>query len=134
MRRVDPTGDRPSTYASCGPLWRQPFHLCVVCIPPAPVAGSGAVAAGADDTIHVFSLASGHLYERFLKIMMQSVVQRTKREPRAPQPHSLPIWGEIIAQVVLGYNLRFPPHRKAGPSAPQLRSEGLSARSLLTLT
>lgn len=31
-----------------------------------------------DDTLHVFSLASGHLYERFLKIMMWSVVQHTK--------------------------------------------------------
>ena len=34
--------------------------------------------AAKDETIHVFSLASGHLYERFLKIMMQSVVQNTK--------------------------------------------------------
>ncbi len=32
----------------------------------------------AHDTIHVFSLASGHLYERFLKIMMLSVVKSTK--------------------------------------------------------
>eukprot|EP01117_Protostelium_nocturnum_P013438 TRINITY_DN5014_c0_g1_i1.p1 TRINITY_DN5014_c0_g1~~TRINITY_DN5014_c0_g1_i1.p1 ORF type:complete len:846 (+),score=307.48 TRINITY_DN5014_c0_g1_i1:135-2672(+) len=31
-----------------------------------------------DDTIHVFSLASGHLYERFLKIMMLSAVKNTK--------------------------------------------------------
>jgi hypothetical protein len=30
-----------------------------------------------DDTIHIFSLASGHLYERFLKIMMLSVVANT---------------------------------------------------------
>lgn len=29
------------------------------------------------DTLHVFSLASGHLYERFLKIMMLSVRERT---------------------------------------------------------
>eukprot|EP01128_Nolandella_sp_AFSM9_P004181 TRINITY_DN1834_c0_g1_i1.p1 TRINITY_DN1834_c0_g1~~TRINITY_DN1834_c0_g1_i1.p1 ORF type:complete len:1557 (+),score=427.65 TRINITY_DN1834_c0_g1_i1:84-4673(+) len=33
---------------------------------------------GEDETIHVFSLASGHLYERFLKIMMLSVVKNTK--------------------------------------------------------
>ena len=33
-----------------------------------------------DDKVHVFSLASGHLYERFLKIMMQSVVERTSRK------------------------------------------------------
>jgi len=31
-----------------------------------------------NDTIHVFSLASGHLYERFLKIMMLSVVKNTQ--------------------------------------------------------
>uniref|UniRef100_A0A6B2KWC8 UDP-glucose:glycoprotein glucosyltransferase n=1 Tax=Arcella intermedia TaxID=1963864 RepID=A0A6B2KWC8_9EUKA len=30
-----------------------------------------------DDTIHVFSLASGHLYERFLKIMMLTVIKNT---------------------------------------------------------
>lgn len=29
------------------------------------------------ETIHVFSLASGHLYERFLRIMMLSVLKRT---------------------------------------------------------
>lgn len=31
------------------------------------------------ETINVFSLASGHLYERFLKIMMLSVVKKTDR-------------------------------------------------------
>jgi len=30
-----------------------------------------------DETIHIFSLASGHLYERFLKIMMLSVIKHT---------------------------------------------------------
>jgi UDP-glucose:glycoprotein glucosyltransferase len=33
-----------------------------------------------DATVHVFSLASGHLYERFLKIMMQSVLEKTQRK------------------------------------------------------
>lgn len=32
---------------------------------------------GANETINIFSLASGHLYERFIKIMMMSVVKRT---------------------------------------------------------
>ena len=32
---------------------------------------------GNDDTVHVFSLATGHLYERFLKIMILSVTKRT---------------------------------------------------------
>ncbi len=31
-----------------------------------------------EDTIHIFSVASGHLYERFLKIMMLSVRKHTK--------------------------------------------------------
>lgn len=29
-----------------------------------------------DERVHVFSLATGHLYERFLKVMMLSVVKR----------------------------------------------------------
>jgi hypothetical protein len=33
--------------------------------------------AESDDVVHVFSLATGHLYERFLKIMMLSVTKRT---------------------------------------------------------
>lgn len=44
--------------------------------------GGGADGEGgegaADKTVHVFSLASGHLYERFLRIMMLSVVRSTK--------------------------------------------------------
>ena len=36
---------------------------------------------GAEDgTVHVFSLASGLLYERMLRIMMASVLERTKRK------------------------------------------------------
>eukprot|EP00457_Paulinella_chromatophora_P000298 gb/GEZN01000298.1/.p1 GENE.gb/GEZN01000298.1/~~gb/GEZN01000298.1/.p1 ORF type:complete len:1655 (+),score=392.74 gb/GEZN01000298.1/:38-5002(+) len=37
-----------------------------------------AVAGGKNETVHIFSIASGFLYERFLKIMMQSVVRNTK--------------------------------------------------------
>lgn len=36
-----------------------------------------AVTPGVDEVINVFSLATGHLYERFLKIMMLSVTKRT---------------------------------------------------------
>ncbi|KAI6191748.1 UDP-glucose:glycoprotein glucosyltransferase 1 [Aphelenchoides bicaudatus] len=40
---------------------------------------SGALRGGEKhDTINIFSLASGHLYERFLRIMMVSVVKNTK--------------------------------------------------------
>jgi len=31
-----------------------------------------------NETIHVFSVATGHLYERFLKIMILSVLKHTK--------------------------------------------------------
>jgi UDP-glucose:glycoprotein glucosyltransferase len=41
------------------------------------VSSAGAAKGGAgNETMHVFSLATGHLYERFLKIMMLSVVKR----------------------------------------------------------
>jgi len=33
-------------------------------------------AVGEDNTIHIFSVASGHLYERFLKIMMLSTIKK----------------------------------------------------------
>ncbi|KAL1527444.1 hypothetical protein AB1Y20_016110 [Prymnesium parvum] len=45
-----------------------------------PPAGAAAAAAARDDgVVHVFSLASGLLYERFLRIMMRSTRQRTAR-------------------------------------------------------
>ena len=37
----------------------------------------GIVADDEDNKIHVFSLATGHLYERLLRIMMLSVTKRT---------------------------------------------------------
>ncbi|KPI93423.1 UDP-glucose:glycoprotein glucosyltransferase [Papilio xuthus] len=40
--------------------------------------GGGEEAEGAEETINVFSVASGHLYERFLRIMMLSVLKHTK--------------------------------------------------------
>lgn len=39
---------------------------------------SGGAADDPDDTVNIFSVASGHLYERFLRIMMVSVVRHTK--------------------------------------------------------
>ena len=46
------------------------------------VVDSGHADAGDDDddTIHVFSVATGHLYERFLKIMMLSVSEKTSKK------------------------------------------------------
>lgn len=42
-----------------------------------PDEDTAAVARGEKDTVHVFSLATGHAYERLLKIMMLSVTRRT---------------------------------------------------------
>ena len=51
--------------------------------PPAKhttAAAEGDLTAEAEDgTVHIFSLASGLLYERFLRTMMASVLQRTQR-------------------------------------------------------
>jgi len=39
---------------------------------------SGSPDKSSDETINIFSVASGHLYERFLRIMMLSVLKNTK--------------------------------------------------------
>ena len=39
----------------------------------------GLFSKGRDDTVHVFSLASGHMYERLLRIMVLSVRKTTRR-------------------------------------------------------
>ncbi|XP_045583681.2 UDP-glucose:glycoprotein glucosyltransferase 1 isoform X2 [Procambarus clarkii] len=39
---------------------------------------SSGVAEDKDETVNIFSVASGHLYERFLRIMMLSVLRHTK--------------------------------------------------------
>jgi UDP-glucose:glycoprotein glucosyltransferase len=47
--------------------------------PAKDVVPTGSANAGRKgETIHVFSLATGHLYERFIKIMMLSVLKRTE--------------------------------------------------------
>ena len=48
----------------------------VVCIS----GGAGEAAKGeeADDRVHVFTVASGHMYERLQKIMVLSVLRNTK--------------------------------------------------------
>jgi UDP-glucose:glycoprotein glucosyltransferase len=46
---------------------------------PAAAAVPTSASALAGETVHVFSLATGHLYERFLRIMMLSAVKRSSR-------------------------------------------------------
>jgi UDP-glucose:glycoprotein glucosyltransferase len=40
-------------------------------------ASSAGTTVGSNSTVNIFSIASGHLYERFLKIMMLSVAKST---------------------------------------------------------
>jgi UDP-glucose:glycoprotein glucosyltransferase len=47
---------------------------------PNRIVASASSHSADDDVIHVFSLATGHLYERFLKIMMLSVTKRTSQK------------------------------------------------------
>lgn len=57
----------------------EPLDASTASSETSAAASSSVVNVGrSGETIHVFSLASGHLYERFLKIMMSSVLKRTK--------------------------------------------------------
>jgi Glucosyltransferase 24 len=47
--------------------------ICVV-----GAAGEAAKGEEADDRVHVFTVASGHMYERLQKIMVLSVLRNTK--------------------------------------------------------
>jgi UDP-glucose:glycoprotein glucosyltransferase len=40
--------------------------------------GSGSEAGADDNRVHIFTVASGHMYERLQKIMILSVVRNTK--------------------------------------------------------
>jgi len=59
--------------AAAGSSWGWPFQRKTA-VATAPVA---VPPADQEEVIHVFSVATGHLYERFLRIMMLSVVKRT---------------------------------------------------------
>lgn len=69
---VDASGEVAATGKDGDGLWSSLSSL---------LGSEGKFGAGssANETIHVFSLASGHLYERFLRIMMLSVVKRTSQ-------------------------------------------------------
>eukprot|EP00004_Rigifila_ramosa_P003150 TRINITY_DN1330_c0_g1_i8.p1 TRINITY_DN1330_c0_g1~~TRINITY_DN1330_c0_g1_i8.p1 ORF type:complete len:1484 (+),score=294.48 TRINITY_DN1330_c0_g1_i8:69-4454(+) len=58
------------------------------------------------ETVHVFSLASGHLYERFLRIMMASVVKHTKHPVKfwILKNYLSPTFKNSIAAMAAHYN------------------------------
>jgi UDP-glucose:glycoprotein glucosyltransferase len=68
---------------SPGGLWNRlsgmfSSHSAEPAPTPASVIPQHGSATRTGETIHVFSLASGHLYERFMKIMMLSVLKNTQ--------------------------------------------------------
>ena len=74
--------DDAAASAGGGGLWGRRARGWLGASPPPPPPG-GEVAVpdgGGEDNskIHIFSVASGHLYERFLKIMVLSVLRHTK--------------------------------------------------------
>ncbi|XP_042221378.1 UDP-glucose:glycoprotein glucosyltransferase 1-like isoform X2 [Homarus americanus] len=63
-----------------GPIideWRGLFEECYSLAKSLWLSSSGGV-EDEDETVNIFSVASGHLYERFLRIMMVSVLRHTK--------------------------------------------------------
>lgn len=57
---------------------RSEVNVLFVIVSPFSSFGGGEEQEAQDETINVFSVASGHLYERFLRIMMLSVLKHTK--------------------------------------------------------
>jgi UDP-glucose:glycoprotein glucosyltransferase len=68
--------------------------------------GTDAEVAKKDETIHVFSLASGHLYERFLKIMMLSVAKHSSKPVKfwLLKNFLSPKFREYVPQMAKAYN------------------------------
>ncbi|OQV12944.1 UDP-glucose:glycoprotein glucosyltransferase 1 [Hypsibius exemplaris] len=66
-------------------------------------------ASGSDDVINIFSLASGHLYERFLRLMMLSVVKNTKTPVKFwfLKNYLSPQFKEFIPFMAARYNFQF---------------------------
>lgn len=61
-----------------------------------------------DDTIHVFSLATGHLYERLLRIMMLSVVKQSSKPVKfwLFENYLSPSFKSTIEKMSLNYNFQ----------------------------
>jgi Glucosyltransferase 24 len=57
----------------------------------AHAAGEAAKGEEADDRVHVFTVASGHMYERLQKIMILSVLRNTKSVASASGSLSAPV-------------------------------------------
>lgn len=62
-----------------------------------------------DSTINVFSLASGHLYERFLRIMMLSVLKNTQSKVKFwfLKNYLSPSFKNFIPHMASKYNFEY---------------------------
>ncbi|XP_006903007.1 PREDICTED: UDP-glucose:glycoprotein glucosyltransferase 1-like, partial [Elephantulus edwardii] len=62
-----------------------------------------------DDIINIFSVASGHLYERFLRIMMLSVLKNTKTPVKFwfLKNYLSPTFKEFIPYMAIEYNFQY---------------------------
>ena len=71
-----------------------------------------------DSTVHVFSLATGHLYERFLKIMVLSVTSNTKRKVKfwLLENYLSPQFKKDILKLVTGIGAEVRADEKKGRS------------------
>ena len=65
--------------------------------PAAPVRAQGLSPEEDSDTIHIFTVASGHMYERLQKIMVLSVLRHTRCGP--PEFSSIGIWAVTYLNV-----------------------------------
>lgn len=75
-----PIGEEKEENSSLRKMWRTTIDKMYTreCRSPSECKTKNSAGLG-QDTIHVFSVASGHLYERFLKIMISSVTKNASR-------------------------------------------------------
>ncbi|CAI7832218.1 unnamed protein product [Closterium sp. NIES-53] len=74
-----------------------------------PAAPSKGEAAGGNSTINIFSIASGHLYERFTRIMILSVLKNTRRPVKFwfIKNYLSPSFKEVIPHMAREYGFEY---------------------------
>ncbi|GJP47287.1 hypothetical protein CLOM_g6507 [Closterium sp. NIES-68] len=72
-------------------------------------ASKGGGAAGSNSTINIFSIASGHLYERFTRIMILSVLKNTRRPVKFwfIKNYLSPSFKEVIPHMAREYGFEY---------------------------
>ncbi|CAI5520739.1 unnamed protein product [Closterium sp. Naga37s-1] len=74
-----------------------------------PAVASKGEGAGANSTINIFSIASGHLYERFTRIMILSVLKNTRRPVKFwfIKNYLSPSFKEVIPHMAREYGFEY---------------------------